>query len=209
MGKQRRQRQKLHLPAKDKSEVNDDQLEEGMDTLPSQPILMQPSENLFAGIDINFDHLKKDLLDDVRSVKSFKSLKSEVGGNKAMLKKDKIKLRRNMLLKKIDLLHEVKLKNKQRKKRKNISIIGDTNPLHDALPSLESLLKEKSTRVDNKKEDGSKKRKGIEKARKRKKQLVQGVQMMKNVLNNKNFQKDPLKMISQQVKTVVDRSKLQ
>lgn len=206
MGKQRRQRQKLHLPAKDKTEpVKTDQAEEGMDTLPPQPILMQPSKNLFAGIDINFDHLKKDLSEDTRSLKSFKSLKSEAGGNKTMLKKDKIQLRRKLLLRKITFGNEVTVKKQVRKKRKSVAIIGDTNPLHDA---LSSLLKEK-TSVNVKRENINKKRRGIENARKRTKQLMQGIQMMKRVLNNKNFQKDPLEMISQQIKAAVDQGKLQ
>lgn len=202
-GKLKRQRKKLHFPAKSHHhQLLDNQKFALDDTVPLLPI-SPPKENLFAGLNIDINNLQKSLVsDDVQSIKSYKSLKSE--SEKPILsKKEKIKLRREMLLKKIDTVNQMKKEFKLREKRKKTTIIGDTNPLHDALPSLESLLKGKS----NIKYNNTKtiKKKGIEKATQRKKKLVEGVKIFKQTLKNKDFKKNPLEAISIHVKAVVDQ----
>ncbi|KRT83442.1 hypothetical protein AMK59_4193 [Oryctes borbonicus] len=139
MGKLKRPRQKLHISSKSKSS-NPTNIQENETEI---PILIQPSKNLFAGIDININNLSKKLNDDVISMKSFKSLKSDVGQSKSLTKKEKMRLRKDILKQKIDTVNQLKKQAIKRKKRKTNAIIGDTNPLHDALPSLESLLKRK------------------------------------------------------------------
>lgn len=141
--------------------------------------------------------------DDAQSIKSYKSLKSQ-SAKPILPKKEKIKLRRELLLKKIDSVNQMKKELKLREKRKNTALIGDTNPLHDALPSLESLLKNKSNVKYNRKNI---KKKGIEKATQRKKKLVEGVKIFKQTLKNKHFKKNPFEAISNHIKTVVQQER--
>lgn len=194
MGKQRRKRQKLHLEPTQKKD------ETPMDTTPTIPglKLLQPLENPFAGIDINFSKLTKRLSDDTRSVKSFKSLKSEKGGDKPLPKKEKLKLRKEFLLQKIDTVNQMKKEMERRRKKKTVPIMGDTNPLRDALPSLESLLKSRGSYEKGRTEPA--KPKGIQKAAKRKKNLVEGVKTFKKLMASGNT----LEIIAEHVKANVD-----
>lgn len=198
MGKQRRERHKLHLPSQ-KSKKTDEELDNSMDTLlPLTP----PKDNLFSDIKIDFSSINKTIPDDVQSIKSFKSVKSEAGGNKILPKKEKLRLRRERLMKKIDTVTQLKKELKLRKKRENTSIIGNTNPLHDALPSLESLLKSRPN-INFKSKEPPKK-KAIDKASKRKKNLIHGIDMIKQTLRDKRFNNNPLDAISNHIKAVVD-----
>lgn len=103
MGKIRRARQKLHQSSV-KSIDNNVQRDEAVlgkeeESIGKSPMLKSPEEfaaipdNLFAGIDINFDSLKKKLTEDDRvSVKSIaKSCKYDSKG-KLLTKKEKQKI---------------------------------------------------------------------------------------------------------------------
>lgn len=197
MGKQKRSRQKFHNSTKEKTDEGTDL---SMDT--SNPLLLQPTENIFKDINIDFNILNKKLNDDTVSVKSFKSLKQE-GGNKALSKKEKLMLRKKMLLQKIDTVNQLLKDKKMRKRRKKIAIIGDTNPLHDALPSLDLLLKQNHTT----KNSVPSKLRGIQKAKKRKLELKNGVQLYKKLLNLDKYKKDPQNALSEHIKNVVNNLK--
>lgn len=201
MGKQRRQRQKLHIPASNAKKA-DSTTELVMDTAP--PI--DAAEDVFKGLNISFDKLNTTLPEDVQSVRSYKSVKSEMSSNKLLSKKDKLKLRKDILLKKIDAVNQLKKEYKARNKRRKTAIIGDTNPLRDALPSLESLLKS-STEI-NQKQRPVPKQKAIQKATKRKKTLIKEVELFKKILADKNFKNNPMAAISEHVKAVVENEKL-
>lgn len=140
--------------------------------------------------------------------KSFKNLKSapaQVGvsdKNKVISKKNKHKHKRNLLVQKINSLNELKKQNKERKKRKNNVIIGDTNSLHDALPSLDSLLQCKI------KVSKPVKMKSIPKVAKRKKVVAEDVSIFKKILQNKHYKKNPLNLISEHVKQRVQSGEL-
>lgn len=200
MGKQRRARQKFHAAAaKLAASVTKTDTSFSSDTAPLIP--SSPVENIFSGININFDSLKKNLSDDTQSVRSYKSIKSECGTTKTLPKKDKLKLRREILLKKIDTVNQMKKQLKIRNKRKKTQLIGDTNPLHDALPSLESLLKTKTTNKSGK--ITSMKKKCVEKASKRRKQLINGVKTFKQTLKNKRFKTNPLQAVTEHIQYIV------
>ncbi|XP_076264346.1 ribosome biogenesis protein SLX9 homolog [Rhynchophorus ferrugineus] len=202
MGKIKRLRQKYHLATKKGCTENKGTISSSTDYIPDDS-LKYPTNDLFAGINIDVTKLKSNLNDDVQSIKSYKSLKSE---SKIVLpKKQKIKLRRNVLLQKIDTVSQMKKELKIKKRRKNISIIGDTNPLHDALPSLESLLKSRPNIRQN--IPTTKKSKAIQKAKLRKKETIQGVNIFKSVLNNKNFLKNPKEAITQHVQAFINQEK--
>lgn len=196
MGKQRRQRQKLHISASHRKR-QDANIELEMDTAP--PIVTHV-EDVFQGVNIDFNSLHT-TVDDTESVKSFKSVKSV-----CKVKKDKLKLRRDILLKKIDAVNQMKKEYKARNKRKKTVIMGDTNPLHDALPSLESLLK--NTAELKQKQRPPAKSKAIQKAAKRKKSLIKEVELFKKILADKKFKNNPKHAITEHVKAVIENEKL-
>lgn len=200
MGKIRRTRQKYHASPKGKDVADNSS---NMENESSTSILIKPPDNLFAGLDINSISLNKKLNDDIVSVKSFKSIKSELTTEKALTKKDKLKLRRELLMQKIDTVNQMKKEVKERKKRKNISIIGDTNPLHDALPSLESLLKRKNEKLSMQKPE---KPKAVRKASQRKKKLLQNVDIYKKLLKSKDLKTNSLSDIAEHVKKGIKHS---
>lgn len=197
MGKQRRVRQKLHLPATDKKEPSTTTNET---TFPTAPLKLSPEKNIFANVDLA-SGLEKNPSWDTETVKSFKSVKSDKAGDKALKKKEKLQLRREHLLRKIDTVNQMKKEAKLRSKRKSTPVLGDTNPLHDALPSLEHLLR---TRAAKRAPNAAKPR-GVQKAGKRQKNVVQGVQIYKRILSNGTFKKDPLAAISEHVKAIVEQ----
>uniref|UniRef100_A0AAR5P9Q3 Ribosome biogenesis protein SLX9 n=2 Tax=Dendroctonus ponderosae TaxID=77166 RepID=A0AAR5P9Q3_DENPD len=205
MGKVKRSRQKFHV-AVSKRALLTQRFESPTETKSPESALPVPSDDLFAGLHIDISTLKTKLNSDAHSVKSFKSTKSEKSGQNIMPKKDKLRLRREVLMKKIDAVNHMKKNLKIREKRKTIAIMGDTNPLHDALPSLESLLKNRPSA--KKQAPVPRKPKAIEKADRRKKELIQGIKIFKSVLKNKHFRANPLEAISKQVQAVVAQQQM-
>lgn len=134
MGKQKRVRQKFHtLPLSEKRPPENTSKPVYNITLP--PIVPQKN-NPFEGLQISFSDLKKSLNDDTKSVKSFKSLKSEVGGDKHMSKKNKRELRHQFILGKIDAVQQARKAVKQKKIRQKTPITGDLLPMFEALDSV-------------------------------------------------------------------------
>ncbi|XP_044269503.1 protein FAM207A [Tribolium madens] len=195
MGKVRRSRKKFHLEAKSQPPKPHETSISG----PTPELLIKPQENLFEGVHIDFKSLNMNF-DDVGSVKSFKSVKSESG--KSLSKKDKLKLRREMLMKKFEVLNQQKLHDK----RKKTPVVGDMNPLHDALPSLESLLKSRAS-IPYKQSTQPQKKKGIEKSKKIKKNQLQGIKMFQHIMKNKQFKEKPQLVIDQHLKSLLEQEK--
>lgn len=209
MGKQRRRRIKLHLSSSNtqKDKPSDEPIvftkSSSVDDIPT----LETSEDVFKGLNIDITSLNTNLPDDTRSVRSFKSLKSEHGFSKHIGKKEKLKLRRELLLKKIDTVEQLKKEYEIRNRRKKTAIMGDMNPLYDALPSLESLLKSsESSKVKTRAKIS--KTKGTEKASKRRKRLLKEVGIFKKVLGDKKFKENPLAAVSEHVKAVVESDKV-
>jgi hypothetical protein len=201
MGKVRRQRKKFHLEAKTPVQVSLDQKMRLAEVSATPELLIKPQENMFDGLHIDVGSLNKNLSDDVRSVKSFKSAKSDLGTT--ITKKDKLKMRREILLKKFEMMNQ----NKLSEKRKKTPVVGDMNPLRDALPSLDSLLKSTANVSYGKQSAQPKKKKGIEKTKKLKKNQLQGVKLFQHIFKNKQYQKDPQTAIAQHVKAMLDNEK--
>ncbi|XP_066148184.1 ribosome biogenesis protein SLX9 homolog [Euwallacea fornicatus] len=190
MGKVRRLRRKYHAASKTEVQPPQPPLEKHT---PSLRPLSIPSDDLFASVNINFEDLKTRLSDDTEDVKSQKSVSSKVS---RLPKKDKLKMRREMFLKKMDAIKQAKQELKQRKKA---PVIGDTKALRDALPSLENLFKE---RPNVKYSIVEPKNKGIQKSKVRRKELVQGVKTFKAILRNKAFKKDPMKALFEHIQAM-------
>ncbi|KAG5888403.1 hypothetical protein JTB14_032093 [Gonioctena quinquepunctata] len=169
------------------------------------------NDDPFLSLKLNLDDLidipKKSKSDDTRSLLSYKALKSNESTKKIIKKKDKLNLKKRLLMKKIDMVNQMKKELKVRDKRKKTLLIGDTNPLHDALPSLESLLKNKSN-INIKLAERKKKTKAIEKAKQRKRKIVDDISIFKKALKDKTFKSNPFDAISNHIQAIVEMDKM-
>lgn len=204
MGKAKRQRQKFHLSISNetvpKSEIKAETNPENFHASP----LLRIEDDIFKGIHINVDNLTTGFVeDDRRSVKSFKSLKSELSGNSDIIlpKKHKLKLRRELLLKKMGNVYQVNRNNQLAQKKKKAALPEDLSLLDDALPSLQSLLHISAT-TKGKSAVQPAKLKGVQKAKKRKKEMVKEINMYKKVLSNEKFKTNSMAAIAEHIKAV-------
>ncbi|XP_034995719.1 ribosome biogenesis protein SLX9 homolog [Zootoca vivipara] len=94
------------------------------------------TSNVFAGVKIDPKSLVKTLDIDSRSISS--AIKGE--DEKVLLpKKEKMKLRKERWLQKIENIKLAKQQQKAEAKRKATPVVGDMHPLMDALPELSAL----------------------------------------------------------------------
>ncbi|XP_072198507.1 ribosome biogenesis protein SLX9 homolog [Excalfactoria chinensis] len=94
------------------------------------------SSDIFSGLTIDPDSLVKKLDLDSRSIVSFRTGLEE----KTLLsKKEKMKLRKERWLQKIESVKLAKQKQKAEAKRKATPVVGDMQPLMEALPELSDL----------------------------------------------------------------------
>lgn len=156
MGKIKRERQKFHIT----STVDDDAnipMETGRvvpkyNRLPMAPMQSAVSENIFAGVDIQLDKVnkfsepeqpppppsaepsvQKDLL--TRATEAFGPPPTGKPGRQ-MTKKEKMKLKHEKLLQKIDVVQQAKRNHEKKKKKKKAKNSGQ----HELLPPLHSLF---------------------------------------------------------------------
>ncbi|XP_053926541.1 ribosome biogenesis protein SLX9 homolog isoform X2 [Cuculus canorus] len=94
------------------------------------------SSGVFAGLKIDPDTLVKKLDLDSRSIISSRTGLEE---KKVLSKKEKMKLRRERWLQKIENVKLAKQKQKAEAKRKATPVVGDLQPLMEALPELSDL----------------------------------------------------------------------
>uniref|UniRef100_A0A1B6D0F3 Ribosome biogenesis protein SLX9 n=1 Tax=Clastoptera arizonana TaxID=38151 RepID=A0A1B6D0F3_9HEMI len=192
MGKQRRAREKFHiasarLASNSMPTTNSAYESQEFQGLPIKDWPVQ--KNIFEGLDINFDSLKKSLIEDDKiSVGSVaKSLKYDKNG-KLLTKAEKMKLKRALLLSKIDAIAQMKRESKQkRKNRKSPPIL-----------KLEELGKEDSVELQKVGE-----KKGIKKAKYRQKDYLDNMKSFQKILSNPAFRANPQKIISESIKKIV------
>ncbi|KAK9887209.1 hypothetical protein WA026_021052 [Henosepilachna vigintioctopunctata] len=201
MGKHKQRRFKSHFPAPQTEDSKKDFPLESTSTgtsFTSLPINFK--ENVFEGVMI--PDLMKGLPknDDNISMKSYISNKS-MKGEKAITKKEKLKMRREMFLRKMDTVNQSKKDNRLRKK-KILSDIGDAKPSFDDLPSLDSLFK-----LTDKSEPKKPKKKAIEKSKKIQKSIIQNISIYKKLLKNPSLEKNPFEAISSHLKAVVEEER--
>ncbi|XP_069717003.1 ribosome biogenesis protein SLX9 homolog [Phaenicophaeus curvirostris] len=94
------------------------------------------SSGVFAGLKIDPDTLVKELDLDSRSIISSRTGLEE---KTVLSKKEKMKLRRQRWLQKIENVKLAKQKQKAEAKRKATPVVGDLQPLMEALPELSDL----------------------------------------------------------------------
>ncbi|XP_064016471.1 ribosome biogenesis protein SLX9 homolog [Pogoniulus pusillus] len=94
------------------------------------------SSNIFSGLKIDPDTLVKKLDLDSRSIVSSRTGLEE---KTILSKKEKMKLRKERWLQKIESVKLAKQKQKAEAKRKATPVVGDMQPLMEALPELSGL----------------------------------------------------------------------
>ncbi|XP_050419356.1 ribosome biogenesis protein SLX9 homolog [Patella vulgata] len=191
MGKVKKIRLKLHN-ASAKSKINVDNKTKEEINLPNEIPSLIPvdsknmviSANLFSGMNIDKTNLTQRLPDfDARSAITSKTLKGL-----SMKKKDKLKLRREYFMQKINAIEVNKKKAKEKKKRMKTAIVGDMSVIEDALPTLDLLMKT-STSKDS--VPHVPKNRCVQKAKNRVKKGLNNMKMFKQVLKHPAFRNDP------------------
>ncbi|KAF5299668.1 hypothetical protein FQA39_LY11463 [Lamprigera yunnana] len=180
MGKQRRERTKYHQTSKTQKKPPLNATIEDMET---QPILLQPSDNLFAGIDIDIDKPKRIDMDTL----SVRSSKSQI---ERLPKKDKLQLRRQALLEKLNSTR--KLRNKK-----------STKAPQQELSALDFEVKK------GRRNNEMKPKKGTEKEVKRKRNFLKNANVFKSLIYRKDLKDDLQKKIAGHMDGMVERAKKQ
>ncbi|XP_055528464.1 ribosome biogenesis protein SLX9 homolog [Wyeomyia smithii] len=144
---------------------------------------------------------------DIEDDKSEKCKKLRKLAISRLNKKDKKKFRKEELLNKIKLTQASFKEDKEKKKREKTVVTGDMRPLLDALPSLDSLIKLKATNTiktgvpEYERGFSRKNRRGrFEPAAKQRTPKIQQYNRLNQVLNSKQFKKNPKKMIAEYIR---------
>uniref|UniRef100_A0A2M4CUG6 Putative ribosome bioproteinsis protein slx9 n=1 Tax=Anopheles darlingi TaxID=43151 RepID=A0A2M4CUG6_ANODA len=125
-----------------------------------------------------------------------------------LTKKEKKQFKKDEMLKKVELTKAAFKEEKERKQREKTVITGDMRPLLDALPALDSLYQIKSSgklktgvpQFDKKAKPKTKKQLKTERLKKSKKEFISRCRSIKKVLKNKEYRKDPKKMIADHIR---------
>uniref|UniRef100_A0A2M3ZJ91 Uncharacterized protein n=1 Tax=Anopheles braziliensis TaxID=58242 RepID=A0A2M3ZJ91_9DIPT len=125
-----------------------------------------------------------------------------------LTKKEKKQFKKDEMLKKIELTKVAFKQEKERKQREKTVITGDLRPLLDALPALDSLYQIKSSgklktgvpQFDKKAKPKTKKQLKTERFKKSKKEFISRCRSIKKALKNKEYRKDPKKMIAEHIR---------
>ena len=87
---------------------------------------------------------KSEVIDEFQNVNVKKigdKKEKKIGwGSKIISKKEKAKLKKEVVIQKLELTKEAFREDKNRKKREKTAVTGDLRPLLDSLPSLDSIL---------------------------------------------------------------------
>ncbi|XP_078260583.1 ribosome biogenesis protein SLX9 homolog [Rhinoraja longicauda] len=212
VGKAKRSRFRLHSAAVKLTGSAQAESEPARDTLVSWPPpplsvdarrrLQEDADrlppSLFAGTKIDPSLLVGKLDDDER-----KSVASSQRGDKVQIsKKEKLKQRHEQWLHKIEMIKLAKQKTKAQEKRKSTPVVGDMQPLADALPELTELISESNSSMANKSKSHAKKKperiqySRMKQAQKRK-FIEEEVAQFKVTIENPAFKANPLAAISE------------
>ncbi|KAF0314036.1 Protein FAM207A [Amphibalanus amphitrite] len=207
MGKARRARQKLHLPASGVPRRPEPDAEAVPETVPVAGPPPPSGASPFAGLQIPPEALRQRLPDfDARSVRSetarsVRSTKSTVRGQAAMKKKDKRKVRREAFMQKLDSVMESLRSARAAKRRRATAVVGDMRPLADALPDPVLLEKERAAKkaAAQQRRQPSQKRRGMPKQKALHKQYLSDIAQFQRVLEHPIYQEDPEGIVSEHV----------
>ncbi|XP_030829652.1 protein FAM207A [Strongylocentrotus purpuratus] len=197
MGKIKRQRRKLHpsvVKDADKDAVNE------MDTGLLQPSVLFPTKGLLQSSNTEDASLPLQTEDDRMSFVSKKSIK----GSKQITKVEKRKLRHDKWLEKVDTISSAKRRAMDAKKRAGVPVVGDMNPLNEALPELSEILRigphytPNSSNTRN--SQPAKKPRATLKMKDKQKMMLEESARFQEVLKHSAFKKNPFATINVHLK---------
>ncbi|XP_058063592.1 uncharacterized protein LOC131213545 [Anopheles bellator] len=125
-----------------------------------------------------------------------------------MTKREKKQFKKDEMLKKVELTKEAFKRDKEQKKREKTVITGDMRPLLDALPTLDSLFQIKSSgtlktgvpQFDKKVKPKTKHQLRTNRLKKNRKEFITRCRTIEKVFKNKEYRKDPKKMIAEHIR---------
>lgn len=188
MGKQKRSRQKFHnaavKPKGDKKQEDEDATLESMDTA-SMSGRSALTSNVFKNLKIDKEALVQKLPNDwdTKSAITSTSLKGL-----QLKKKDRKKLRHELLVQKLDAVEAAKKAAKEKKKKQSTPVVGDIGLLGEALPTLDMLIKSDEHK---KKESNKEKPRSIPKEKKRQKQMMKDIELFRQVYTHPSYAENP------------------
>lgn len=154
---------------------------------------------------------RKDITKKTKGKKShvLKLTKQLPGIKKIISKKEKQKLKKQNLEKRVELTKAAFKEDKAKKKRQKTAIIGDLKPLIDSLPSLDELLtlRDKSSKTGIKSIDRRIPKAPRTKSERRKQlnhekteNMLDRFDHLQKVWRNPEFQKNPRKLIAEEIR---------
>ncbi|XP_053328235.1 ribosome biogenesis protein SLX9 homolog [Spea bombifrons] len=210
VGKVKRARQKLHhaavrsgIPAEEESSAVPEQKAPCPEELQHEGKDWSfLTSNIFATTKIDFQNLTKKLDIDRQSVVSEK--KEEKAQEKIQIsKKEKAKQRRERWLQKIECLALAQKRLKAEVKRKTTPVVGDMQPLADALPDLSELTTVRKPRAIKKQPKCNTKKKcettnySKMKSAQKRKIVEEEVSRVQEMLKNPSYKANPLATVGQ------------
>ncbi|XP_059823185.1 protein FAM207A [Hypanus sabinus] len=155
------------------------------------------STSIFAGTKIDPKLLVRKLDDE-----DCKTVASSKKGDKIQLpKKEKIKQRREQWFQKIEMIKLAKQKKKAQEKRKSTPVVGDMQPLSDALPELTDLISTSNNSMAQKSKSAKKKPERIQYSRmkqaQKRKLIEEEVARFRVTIENPAFKANPLAAVSE------------
>ncbi|XP_071791508.1 ribosome biogenesis protein SLX9 homolog [Asterias amurensis] len=216
MGKIKTKRHKLHTPARatsarkaddestkaDLSKIKASLIPPGAE-FPTRGLFHLPSTSPAGSLQTNLPQEARE--DDEEDRRSFISKKS-IKGQGRITKKDKMKMRHDKWLQKIETIQVAKRSAKEAKRRSERPIIGDLNPLNQALPELSEIiaLSQRKTQEAQKAVD-KRQHKGTLKAKERQQLLLEESSRFKQVLRHAAFKTNPFAAITQHLKNKMEQ----
>ncbi|XP_033102060.1 protein FAM207A-like [Anneissia japonica] len=214
MGKIKRKRSKFHLPASGPGKGNEDGDKQTEPTYSQMDVTSTglgpifPTKGLFNFKNFDLANVNTHLNVDNDDTRSFISKKS-IGIGQHLRKKDKMKIRHEKWLEKIQNVKTAKKKKADAKKRASTAIVGDLQPLTDALPELSEILQLTTIKKSNAEKHAArlKTKTSTWKSGDRQKLVMNELANFKQVLNHTAFKSNALAAINQHLKNTIQNEK--
>ncbi|XP_078620711.1 ribosome biogenesis protein SLX9 homolog [Branchiostoma floridae x Branchiostoma japonicum] len=205
MGKIKRTRQKYHTAAVKLGPQADGKLDNPPQTtkLPSLPLPVGtpvfPTAGLFHAADPS---APLSMEQDRQSVVSGRSIRTE--GGTRVSKKDKRKSRHDAFLQKLEAAHTAKRKAKEMKKRQQTAVVGDMQPLKDALPQLTAFLEQQQGGTAAAGQE-KKEKEGTLKPKERKRIEQEELSRFQQILQHPQYRHNPVSTIMEHLKNKLSK----
>ncbi|GAV02655.1 hypothetical protein RvY_13192-2 [Ramazzottius varieornatus] len=207
MGKVRKLRRKFQcLKSKEQADPSNDQIGNGEMGAPQDPTslidqLFTP-EVLMAAPKITSQLMKQQLADYEERNTIATTLSAKSSTYAQMKKKTKNDLKHQLWQRKFETTQQLRKEEKDRTKREKTAVVGDVQPMMNALTDLSSFLDDVRTEQKKKQEANinSAKAKPMKKQKARAAEELWNIEMMKAVVKDPYYQSNPFSAISTHLK---------